>query len=79
MDGCGMGLRAPRDLRPGRATDKRLLNRGDGVPVILGSQGTGRQGLHKVDDGGGEVLQGEAVVEGALSRVQVGLSEVVTG
>ena len=46
---------------------------------MLGSQGTGRQGLHKADDGGGAELQGEAAVKGDLSRAHEEPIKGVTG
>ena len=49
------------------------------MQAMMGSRGTGRQGLHMVDDSRGTDLQGETAGTGALPRVWEGLGEGVNG
>ena len=64
----------------GRAAEKHPQDRGDGIQTMPGSRGTGRQGLHTADDGGGAVdFQGDTAVTGALPIVWEVIGEGVTG
>ena len=59
--------------------NKHLQDRGGGVQVIPGSQGTGRQGLHIADDRGMMDIQGETAITGDMPGVWEGSNKGVTG
>ena len=59
-------------IRPGRDVGKIPQDRGDGVQDMLDSRGTGRWGLHMLDDGGGVDFQGEIAVMGDMHGVREG-------